>query len=59
MSSFENVDFPADFGPQMSVVGGSRPSADSVRAASFLFHWGGDTSSWMMHLLGASSEVPS
>lgn len=56
---FEKVDFPEDFGPQTRVIIGVVFEAVVTSEASFLFHSGRDTSSWMMLLLGASSEVHS
>jgi hypothetical protein len=55
-SILEKVDFPADLGPHTSVVKGPL-WANDTRSASFLFHAGGDESSWIMHFLGASSEL--
>lgn len=51
------MDFPADFGPQTRVDKAGFLRAAETREASFLFHSGGETKSWMMLRLGASSEV--
>lgn len=61
MSSFENVDLPAPFGPQTNADVCVRCSDFVVLAMSAiaLFHSGGEFSSCMMLLLGASSEVQS
>jgi hypothetical protein len=50
------VDFPADLGPHMSVVRFLCLLIVSASDASFLFHAGGETSSWMTPRFGASSD---
>lgn len=54
--SFPKVDFPDDLGPQRKKMGDEAPFRFvAIREASFLFHSGGETSSWRATFLGTSS----
>lgn len=56
-NSREKVDFPADLGPHINVDSEGFFRLVATSEDNFLFHSGGETSFWMMHFLGASSEV--
>ena len=51
------MDFPDDFGPHTNVDKDGFLRLVDSKEASFLFHAGGETRSWSIHFLGASSEV--
>jgi len=53
------VDLPEDLGPQRKMLG-TGDDLDlrlaATREASFLFHSGGETSSWSVYFFGTSEE---